>query len=244
MIMQEFEPRRRISSPKTFTNVENQPISNRSLSNSTSTFEIPIAKRTIPFPYLKRKSIRVDWVLKQQKLEQQKKNHKKLLETLRNENNVLETENLTLKGRILQMEFILQQLKGVSSKKSEKISFKNQSCQSIKESTQPKKESNNKKDSIIQCSKCNKCLSSKYFKYHSRICGNTQLERLLSEKDLKTLQSIRKNQKSAQIVNKPKNNWRIKRGEFLEKIRLAQKKTSSKCIIFYRPNFRRANLNQ
>ncbi|EFC48293.1 predicted protein [Naegleria gruberi] len=221
MIMQEFEPKRR--NTKISTSFDESPITNISLSNkNTSSFDeqVPIfkAKRQTPFPYLKRKSIRIDLVLKQQKLAQKKKNEQKLLESLRNDKKLLENENMTLKGRIMQMEFILQQLK--STRPSTQT-----------HSTQPKK--SNKSTDSIQCTKCQKCLSSKYFKYHDRICGNTKLNRLLSETDLKRLQFLRKNQKT--VLNfSPKNDWRRKREEFLAQIKSAQKKHSSNCIIFFR----------
>lgn len=246
MIMQEFETRRNQTIPKSsvFDNVpilvptrKPATLTQQQTSFSTSTApqfsfdETPIAvsnkKPQGPFPYLKRKSIRVDLVLKQQKEQAKKKNSAKKstkkvsnneLETLRKEKKALKEENSILKGRLMQMELLFKELIRNPSTKT----VKNQECQTESKSTSTSScqtETIEKKQTFSECSKCHKCIRSSYLKHHQRFCGNTNLKKLLSEKDLKKLQIIRMNSSSSSATQAPKNNWRKTRQEFLNQIK-------------------------
>ncbi|EFC36928.1 hypothetical protein NAEGRDRAFT_82044 [Naegleria gruberi] len=161
---------------------------------SSNVVENSIIVKKFPFPYLKRKSIRVDLVLKQQKLAQQKKNSSPI-QKLRNEKKQLELENSKLKSKLLNLENQFNQLINQKSKKM--VTFK-QEC---------------------ECTKCHMSINSKYMKYHKRICGNVKLNRILNENDLKSLQLIKKNNQQEQLSIKPKNNWRRKRQEFIRQVK-------------------------
>lgn len=242
--MQEFDFKRTATNQKNnASNFDDIPVNspsqtlNQSINSTSTTPFVQISKKPQgPFPYLKRKSIRIDLVLKKQKQQAKKKQSAKHAEILRREKKILQEENLILKGRILQMEKLFADLNVKSQMKVK--TAKHQGSQTSQCKSQGSSCQKSAKNSLVECPNCYKCHKSKYMKYHQRICGNTQLKRLLSAKDLKRLEFIRMNQQTVQPS--PVNNWRKTRQQFLSQINKDKLRTPSiSCLAAYKRNFRK-----